>query len=209
MLKLTAAESVYDEQNSPMKNVSAIVVTLGLLFSTVVNAQNLFQKSILKDGHKMTRTMTIPEGWEASYSTKTLHKSEESYIKSTQHWRSAEGSFCINNLPLDKESIEKVIEFDMHNYAEFGQANLTVKDGAKLYVDNDKSIALVKLITGSSDAPFQAVAYIPEKTTYTVVTFYANDETFFTENMNAFETFIKSYTYNAEALQVANINSFY
>jgi len=180
-----------------------------LLFCSSLNAQNLFQKSILKDGQKMTRTMTIPQGWEASYSTKTLHKSEDSYIPSSQHWRTAEGSFCINNLPLDKESIEKVMEFDMHNYAEFGQENLTIKDGNKLYVDNDKSIALVKLITGSSDAPFQAVAYIPEKTTYTVVTFYANSETFFTENMPAFETFVKSYTYQSEALQVANIHTFY
>jgi hypothetical protein len=192
-----------------MKKNVAVLGALFFIISVHVSAQTLFQKSFINKGNKITRTMTIPQGWEASFSLKSVQRSEETYIKSTQSWRTAEGSFCVLNLPMENETFEKIIEFDIHNYTEFSEDAVTIKDGNTIFVDNNKSIAVVKLITGAADAPFLAIAYIPEKSTVTVVTFYAENENFFNENMTDFENFVRSYTYAVQSMPYASANSFY
>jgi hypothetical protein len=180
------------------------------MFSTAsLFAQNLFQKSDMKEGLKLTRTMSIPQGWEASHSMKFVQKSEESYIPASQSWRTAEGSIFVTKVPLDneQETIDDVIDFEVKTYTTFGEVK--VENSRTIIVDNDKSIAIVKKYYGASDAPFQAIAYIPERNSVTLVSFFADNETFFKQHLNSFETFVKSYTYNIEILPVALDNTYY
>lgn len=155
--------------------------------------------------------MTIPDGWEASYSMTSVHKSLESYIKSNQSWRTAEGSMFINIVSIDNETetVEDLIAFDMKSYAEFGGNKIQISNSKKIFIDNNKSVAIIKIITGSSDAPFQAVAYIPERNTVLQLTLVANTQEFFDENYSAFEEFLKSYSYRSEIMPEISKNSYY
>jgi hypothetical protein len=193
-----------------MKNLLVSVSVVFMFFATS-QAQNLFTKTEITNGAKVTRTMTIPDGWEASYSMTNVHKSTESYIRSNQFWRTAEGSMFINIVSIDNEteSVEDLIAFDMKSYAEFGGDKIQISNSKKIFIDNNKSIAIIKIITGSSDAPFQAVAYIPERNTVTQLTLVADTQHFFDENYPAFEEFLKSYSYQSELLPMVSRNSYY
>ena len=188
--------------------VTTIACILMISFSSVFG-QNLFQKSDMNNGLKLTRTMTIPQGWEASHSMKYVQKSEESYIPTSQSWRTAEGCIFVTKVSLDneQETIDDVINFEVKTYTTFG--NVKVEDGRTIIVDNDKSIAFVKKYLGAADAPFQAIAYIPERSSVTLVSFFADTEEFFNNNIQSFEDFVKSYTYKIEILQVASANTYY
>jgi hypothetical protein len=193
-----------------MKYLFLISTVVCFSFASAM-AQNFFSKTDIKENVKVTRTMTIPEEWEASYSLKSVQKSEESFIQKNQSWRTAAGSMFINITPLnnENETVEDLIEFDMKSYAEFGGDKIQISNSKKIFVDGNKSIAIVKIITGSSDAPFQAVAYIPERNSVTQLTFIADTQSFFDENYAAFEAFLKSYSYQSEVLPMISKSNYY
>lgn len=191
--------------------IKVVIFSLFVFSFSWLTAQHLFSYTDLQQGVRVSRTMTIPEGWETSYSLAKAQKSIESLIRSDQFWRAADGSILINivNYDNETETVEDIMEFDMKSYAEFRVGTIHISNTKKLFIDNDKSVAIVKIITGASDAPYQALAYVPERNTVLQVIFIAQTQQFFDEHYPAFEEFLKSYRYQAEILPTLSRDSYY
>lgn len=169
-----------------------------------MSAQTDLDYTTTINNHKISQRITLPEGWQINnedFKNAVLSKlvnNEEAII-----------STYVINADMRTDSLESIIKFELDSYREFASDRFEVVNKNYLTVDNGKSLAIIKHITGAADANYQAVAYIPESKSVYVITLSSDNHKLFNETLPDFEEVVQSYKVDRERIWMVTKNTFY
>jgi hypothetical protein len=169
-----------------------------------MGAQTQLDYTSTINNHKISQYLNIPEGWEIQ----NEDFNNAVIIKSNSTDEAIISTYVIE-ADMRYDSIESIIKFELDSYREFASDRFEVKNMSPITIDDGKSIAIVKYVTGAADAAYQAVAYIPESKLVYVIIYGTNSHKFFTENLSDFEKIVQSYKVDRERIWMVTKNTFY
>lgn len=149
---------------------------------------------------KVTYDIAVPLGWQVTNSD----------FKNAQLQK--QNAYILTHIvayQTKRDSLEMVIKDEINNYKEFASEFFKVTAQKPLMIDNGKSVAVVKHITGGSDAAYQAVAFIPESSWVLIVSLLAETKPEFNQYLPEFEKMIQSYNVNKEYIREVTKHTFY
>lgn len=169
-----------------------------------MSAQTELDYTATINNHKISQYINIPDGWQIQN-----EDFNNAIITTSNTTDEAIISTYVIEADMQNDSIESIIKFELDSYREFASDRFEVKNMPPITVDNDKSIAIVKHVTGAADAAYQAIAYIPESKSVYVIALGTNTHKLFTETLPDFEKIVQSYKVDRERIWIVTKNTFY
>jgi hypothetical protein len=147
------------------------------------------------EAQQKTSPVAIAEGWVQDNSRNAAQLARESFIKADEVGEIGNGIIYLREVGLDEEltSLKDVVDLDAKMFT-LNKTTVQVKDAGKIVLADKKTTSVVKHITGSSDAQFQAIAYIPEKGSVVTLTLATYSKEFFEDHLNDFNKMVSTYS---------------
>lgn len=176
-------------------------------FLLLMNASQAQQKIVGEENNqfeKITRCIQVQQNWQ-------IIKPEFLKAELTKKVGGQTASIYLHSIEYKgkKDSLEVIVKDEMDSYREFGSDQFSIKPQKPIIIDNGKSIAIIKHITGASDAAYQAIAYIPENKSVLSITLITDSHQLFLNSIKEFETIVKSYSVDIEQIKIVTKNTFY